>query len=445
MVHDADFGGLGAEWRAGFCYPGIEPELRRLEHAMPLAGGGVQQRGDDHLGHVAPVRHRLRRKQHVRLRARMGHRPPGPQWANGAQDPHRPLGSPLGRAEACEGIRFSCVTATDLAHVGDEEAADSGFGHWVAVRRGVLVLYFISLGVWSAHYGIPVQRELVVAWVCGALVCASLGRPWREVFRLVRDWLPMMILLSAYDFTRGLADTLGIGVHVHPMIDFDRFLFFGTTPTQWLQAHVNNPKVVNWLDVAFTLIYTSYFIVPFAVAGFLWTRDRLEFLRFSRRIVTLFAAGLATYIAFPAAPPWMAADMGLLHGVARTTSDGWQVIGGRTVELFDEGQATVNLVAAVPSLHSAFTMLVALFLWPRVYRPLRPLLVLYPLAMGLTLMATGEHYFFDVLVGWIYAGGVMGAWTWWERRRQRVTVRGRSRPASYRLPTGNSELRVPGD
>src|SRR6202042_1395426 len=118
------------------------------------------------------------------------------------------------------------------------------------------------------------------------------------------------------------------------------------------------------------------FIVPFVVAGFLWARDRLEFLRFYRRIVTLSAAGVLTYIAFPAAPPWMAADMGLLHGVARTTSDGWQVIGGRTVELFNEGQASVNQVASVPSLHAALTMLVALFLWPRVRRALRPLLLL---------------------------------------------------------------------
>jgi membrane-associated phospholipid phosphatase len=340
------------------------------------------------------------------------------------------------------GIRFSYVTATDLAYVGEEEAGGSGFAHWVAVRRGILVLYFISLGVWSAHYGIPVQRELVIAWVCGALACASLGRPWREALRLVRDWVPMMILLSAYDFTRGAADSLGIGVHVHPMIDFDRFLFFGTTPTQWLQAHVNDPKAVNWLDVAFTLTYTSFFIVPFTVAGFLWARDRLEFLRFSRRILTLFAAGLATYVAFPAAPPWMAADMGLLHGVARTTPDGWQVIGGRTVELFDEGQASVNLVAAVPSLHSAVTMLVVLFLWPRVRRPLRPLLLLYPLAMGLSLMGTGEHYFFDVLLGWMYAGGVMGAWAWWERRRERIALRGRSRPRPQRLAAGNPEARV---
>ena len=37
--------------------------------------------------------------------------------------------------------------------------------------------------------------------------------------------------------------------------------------------------------------------------------------------------------------------------------------------------------------------------------------------MGLTLMATGEHYFFDVLLGWLYAGAVMVGWAWWERAR----------------------------
>jgi hypothetical protein len=37
--------------------------------------------------------------------------------------------------------------------------------------------------------------------------------------------------------------------------------------------------------------------------------------------------------------------------------------------------------------------------------------------MGLTLMATGEHYFFDVLLGWVYAGSVMVGWAAWERAR----------------------------
>ena len=107
-------------------------------------------------------------------------------------------------------------------------------------------------------------------------------------------------------------------------------------------------------------------------------------------------AGLATYILFPAAPPWMAAEEGLLSGVHRTTAKGWEVLDVGTAALFSHGQEAVNQVAAVPSLHSAFVALVAIFLWPRVRPALRPLLLLYPLAMGLTLMATGEHYFFDV-------------------------------------------------
>ena len=171
------------------------------------------------------------------------------------------------------------MTTTDWADVGAEGASDLRFAHWAAVRRGALVLYFASLIAWSAVYGIPVQRELVVLWICGALACASLGRPPREILQLVLDWLPMVVVLSAYDFSRGAADSFGIGVHVHPMIDFDRFLFLGQTPTEWLQAHLNGPGVA-WWDVAFTLIYTSYFIVPFAVAGVLWARDRLAFRRF---------------------------------------------------------------------------------------------------------------------------------------------------------------------
>jgi membrane-associated phospholipid phosphatase len=309
------------------------------------------------------------------------------------------------------------VTTTDFAQVGAEQATGFRPIRWAAVRRWALWLYFLSLVAWSAHYGVPVQRELVIAWVCGALVCVSLGRHPRQILQIGLDWLPIVVVLGAYDFTRGAADSLGIGAHLHPMLDFDRFVFFGEAPTEWLQARLYEPGVVNWWDIAFTLVYTSYFIVPFALAGILWVRDRLAFLRFTKRLVSLALAGVATYIVFPAAPPWMAAEMGLLENVHRTTSEGWGVLGMGTAGLFSKGQTSANLVAAVPSLHTAFTALVAMFLWSRVRPGLRPLLALYPLAMGFTLIATGEHYFFDVLLGWLYAGGVMVGWAWWERRR----------------------------
>jgi hypothetical protein len=300
-----------------------------------------------------------------------------------------------------------------------EAAAEFRFASWAVVRPYALGLYFLGLILWTANHGVPPQRELVILWTCGALACASIGRPPREILQMVIDWLPIVAVLWAYDLTRGAADSWGIPIHYHAMIDFDSFVFFGETPTVWLQDHLYNPYAVSWWDVAFTLIYVSYFIVPFALAGWFWARDRLAFHRFTRRLVTLALAGLTTYILFPAAPPWMAGQMGMIDEVQRTTARGFEVISIGTASLFSKGQASSNEVAAVPSLHCAFVTLVALFLWSRVQRRwLRPLLLLYPLAMGLTLMATGEHYFFDVVLGWIYAGAVMLGWAWWERRQE---------------------------
>jgi hypothetical protein len=306
-----------------------------------------------------------------------------------------------------------------MAELQAEQTPPLSFPHWAVVRYGAAALYLVALCAYTVAYGIPVQRELVIAWTCGALAVASIGRPMTEILRLVLDWAPIVAVLAVYDFTRGAADSFGIGVHETPMIEFDRFIFFGHTPTEWLQSHLYEAGVVHWYDVAFTLIYTSYFIVPFATAGVLWARNRDAFLQFAKRLVSLAIAGLLTYIAYPAAPPWMAGEQGLLDNIHRTTSNGWGALDVGTAALFSHGQGAVNQVAAVPSLHSAFVALVAMFLWGRVRWGWRILLVAYPLAMGLTLMATGEHYFFDVALGWCYAGGVMAGWGWWERRRLR--------------------------
>jgi membrane-associated phospholipid phosphatase len=288
---------------------------------------------------------------------------------------------------------------------------------WAFVRRIALAAYVVALLAYSVSVGIPVQRELVIGWICGGLALASIGRSPREILLLLRDWVPLAAILVVYDLSRGVADQLGTTVHYTMMVDVDRFLFFGQTPTEWLQAGLIDLDRVAWWEVGFTLVYISHFIVPFAVAGALWARAREAFLQFSRRIIVLSFFGLATYVAFPAAPPWLAAEQGLLDGVHRTTSRGWQVIDVGTASAFQKGQATVNLVAAVPSLHAAFAALASFFLWRRVRRRWRPLLAAYPVAMGFALVATGEHYAFDILLGWLYAAGVLAGCTWWERRR----------------------------
>jgi hypothetical protein len=108
--------------------------------------------------------------------------------------------------------------------------------------------------------------------------------------------------------------------------------------------------------------------------------------------------------------------------------------------MIDTGTKTTNLVAAVPSLHAGYATLVAITLWQTVPRSWRPLLVLYPVMMGLMLVATGEHYVVDILLGVGYAFAAHLMWNhierWWHHRK------GVSREAE---PLGSAHRRRPTD
>src|SRR5919107_408555 len=125
---------------------------------------------------------------------------------------------------------MAAVATGEFAEIGGERASGFRFASWAGLRPYALGLYFAALILWTARYGVPVQRELVILWTWGALACASIGRPPREIAQLVLDWLPIVAVLWLYDLTRGAADSFGIGVHYHPMIDFDRAVF-GEVPT----------------------------------------------------------------------------------------------------------------------------------------------------------------------------------------------------------------------
>jgi membrane-associated phospholipid phosphatase len=94
-------------------------------------------------------------------------------------------------------------------------------------------------------------------------------------------------------------------------------------------------------------------------------------------------------------------------------------------------------VAAVPSLHSAYPMLLALFFW-KTARRWRWLLAWYPLAMGFTLVYTGEHFVIDVLLGWLYALVVFvvgnRVYERWDRRLTHRRVADADGPPDPRVP-----------
>lgn len=166
-----------------------------------------------------------------------------------------------------------------------------------------------------------------------------------------------------------------------------------------------------------TILYLSHFVVSFVVLAVLWVRWRPGFVAFRRRFLSLTALGLVTYVLLPAAPPWMAGRDGLIDPVYRILVDGLRTRGFRlSTALVDYGTAFANPVAALPSLHAGWAALVALYLCRHVRPWARPPLLLYPLAMGFMLVAAGEHYVIDVLLGYACAAAVLVAWRAWDDR-----------------------------
>jgi len=239
-------------------------------------------------------------------------------------------------------------------------------------------------------------------------------RSWRLV---VRDWWPIVFLLVAYLLLHELADDLSAGAHVHPQLGFDENLFGGTAPTVRLQDALWVPGTLHWYDVLAWLVYLSHFFVTPIVAMVLWVRDRAAFLRFRMMFLLLTAAGFATYVLYPAIPPWLASQRGDMPHTVRVVHEVWSQLGLHSIAaVFGEKSDYAFPVGALPSLHAAWPFLLLLFFWP-VARRWRVLLVVYVAAMGLTLVYTADHFLFDILLGWAYAtlAYVVGSW-WWRRR-----------------------------
>lgn len=308
---------------------------------------------------------------------------------------------------------------------------------------------YVAVALWAAVIvyrtitdGFAFNRELLLLYICTGLLAASIGQGKRMLY-VIRDWLPFALVLVAYDLSRGAATLIGRPTLWHWQVEVDRWLFFGTVPTVWLQERLKLPHP-PWWEVVISTVYMSFFILPYVVAGVLWLRDREEWKKFVRLFVGLSFVALAIYAVVPAAPPWAAArctasdveggpsdprcmfrsargvpDGGLLGPVQssqdgandwieRIVTRGWGKLNLHTATaLIDQGQASVNLVAAIPSLHAGLTAAVAVFLWHRVHRKWRPLLVAYPLIMAFTLVYTAEHYVIDILLGWALAATVI--------------------------------------
>jgi hypothetical protein len=210
----------------------------------------------------------------------------------------------------------------------------------------------------------------------------------------------LAVLYGAYEIVRGFGseDWAAARAHTADIVALEsRLHLFVERDVQDLAASLPGvPALLGFLYVALHFAGTA--------AALTWVHRRrphaFPFLRTTLIVST--ALALVGYVLYPAAPPRLA-NMGFADTV--TSHTGLNLSSDLLGSLY-------NPIAAVPSLHFGYALIVGVALAQLASRrSLRIMGALYPPAMLLIIVATGNHFFFDAAMGAVVvAAGWVAAW-----------------------------------
>ena len=217
-----------------------------------------------------------------------------------------------------------------------------------------------------------------------------LPRGWGDLARQLVIWFGFFF---AYQVARGVADTNPARAFENGLkvIDLERnanALF-----------ELSLQRLAHSSQLLMTLTSWTYWLSQFTVVGLglLWVylRRNGAFVRLRNALLLANLLGLIGYVLLPTAPPRMFPDFGFVDTLARF---GGLNHGSGFVELAS------NPYAAMPSLHSADALIigVGIALLVRSW-PMRILWALWPSWVWFSVMATGNHFWLDIVAGIIVA------------------------------------------
>jgi membrane-associated phospholipid phosphatase len=215
--------------------------------------------------------------------------------------------------------------------------------------------------------------------------------------------------LGAYQVARGLADRDPTRAFANGwrVIDVEqRLAGLGELTLQgWTQSSRVLETLVSW----------TYWNSEFTVIGLalLWVyfRHHAAFTRFRNTILLANVLGLIGYVFLPTAPPRLFTSMGFTDTLSQF---GGLNHGSGLVELAS------NPYAAMPSLHSADALIAGVVLASLARRPIwKVLWVLWPAWVWFAVMATGNHFWLDVLAG-ILVAVIALAIVYWARVKSTI-------------------------
>jgi hypothetical protein len=223
---------------------------------------------------------------------------------------------------------------------------------------------------------------------------------YSQAIPMLKRLLPFVAILLVYESFRSIADHLNTHVNYTFLPHADKFLF-GNLPVYWLQSHLWRGHT-SWYDFVFYTPYLLHFVLPILLALLIWKKRPGYYWRFVSTFLVVSYMGFVTFLLFPSAPPWMASNAHVIEPIHRISSNVWFSLGLSDFPSF-YSRISPNPVAAMPSLHAAWSTLFCLFIFMLFGRKWGALSLAYPLLIYSGTVYQGEHYAIDIMAGIFYA------------------------------------------
>jgi hypothetical protein len=269
---------------------------------------------------------------------------------------------------------------------------------WRELWRVVPFLVYAAYS--AARSDLRIEHLLVIAAVTTFVL---VGPRTRE---LLRGLYPIALVGLVYDAMRPFQN---VGLREDRVLACDlravEARFFGngdSTLHDFFYVH-HTPA----LDLFCAIPYATFIAWCVAGAVFMYVKDRPAMMRFAWGFLALNVMGFITYHAIPAAPPWYIHEHGCVVDLATRPSEGpalARVDAMLGISYFHGMYAkAASVFGALPSLHCAYPLLLAIEGWRSFGRKMRIAAVAYFVVMVFSAVYLDHHWVLDALLGSSYA------------------------------------------
>lgn len=263
----------------------------------------------------------------------------------------------------------------------------------------LLIMAFCAAYLVLSYYLVGFKMEQVYL-VLFFNVMYFISKPTRK---LILGFLIFVVFWIIFDYMKAFPNYQYNTVHTSSLYNAEKSLFGmhtnGTvvTPNEYWLSHKT-----NFLSIITGIFYLCWVPVPLIFAGWLFFKNREQFFYFSFTFLLANLIGFAIYYIYPAAPPWYIQQYGFdVHFNTPGSAAG--------LAKFDEllhvtifkslYQHSSNVFAAMPSLHSAYPLIVLYYGVRNRVGLVNVFFALVMVGIWFSSVYNSHHYVLDVLAG----------------------------------------------